>query len=131
MITMYTNENCPYCKQVKEELEKQNIEFLNKLTSEHTADWQEIVNLTGMPTVPTIKYNDEYFIAGRDFGGPQQLVTMLNSYTDSPHDQSKRIFERMKTLNYNIIMAFNRMDGILRQIETKLNTEENVDKSTD
>ena len=30
----------------------------------------------------------------------------------------------MKTLNYNIIMAFNRMDSILRQIETKLNTEE-------
>jgi hypothetical protein len=94
-------------------------------TIEYKAEWQVIVNLTGMPTVPTIEYNDEYFVPGRDFGNPKQLVSMLRSHADSPHEQSKRTFERVKTLNYNMGQAFQRMDQLLRQIETKLNVEEN------
>ena len=35
----------------------------------------------------------------------------------------------MKTFNYNINMAFGRLDQLLRQIETKINTDEH--KSTD
>ena len=47
------------------------------------------------------------------------------------------IFERVKSLNYNMYTAFGRLDQMLKNIElkldnieTKLNTEENVDKST-
>ena len=90
-------------------------------TVEHKDQWQEIVNLTGIPTVPTIEYNNEYFVPNRDFGTPQQLVIMLKAYTDSPYKQSKRIFERVKTLNYNMGQAFQRMDQLLKQIENKLN----------
>ena len=121
MIKVYTNETCPYCKQVKEELTKNNVEFTNMNTVEHKDQWQEIVNLTGIPTVPTIEYNNEYFVPNRDFGTPQQLVIMLKAYTDSPYKQSKRIFERVKTLNYNMGQAFQRMDQLLKQIENKLN----------
>ena len=121
MIKVYTNETCPYCKQVKEELTKNNVEFTNMNTVEHKDQWQEIVNLTGIPTVPTIEYNNEYFVPNRDFGPPQQLVIMLKAYTDSPYKQSKRIFERVKTLNYNMGQAFQRMDQLLKQIENKLN----------
>ena len=134
MIKVYTNETCPYCKQVKEELTKNNVEFTNMNTVEHKDQWQEIVNLTGIPTVPTIEYNNEYFVPNRDFGTPQQLVIMLKAYTDSPYKQSKRIFERVKTLNYNIYTAFNKLEQTLKNIELKLdklNTKENVDKSTD
>ena len=120
-IIIYTNEQCPYCKQVKEELTKNNVEFTNMNTVEHKDQWQEIVNLTGIPTVPTIEYNNEYFVPNRDFGTPQQLVIMLKAYTDSPYKQSKRIFERVKTLNYNMGQAFQRMDQLLKQIENKLN----------
>ena len=121
MIKVYTNETCPYCKLVKEELTKNNVEFTNMNTVEHKDQWQEIVNLTGIPTVPTIEYNNEYFVPNRDFGTPQQLVIMLKAYTDSPYKQSKRIFERVKTLNYNMGQAFQRMDQLLKQIENKLN----------
>ena len=55
---------------------------------------------------------------------------MLRNYTDSPYEQSKRSFEGIKTLNYNIHQAFTRMDQLLRQIETKLNTKEDEHKST-
>jgi len=129
-ITVYTNETCPYCKSVKEELTKENIEFEEKIGKDWESEWQEVVNLTGMPTIPTIKCNDEYLVPNRDFGNPQQLMSMLKAYTDSPYKQSKRAFERIKTLNYNMHQAFTRMDQLLRQIETKLNIENNEHKST-
>tara|TARA_R100001463_G_scaffold99977_2_gene154428 strand:- start:338 stop:715 length:378 start_codon:yes stop_codon:yes gene_type:complete len=122
-IEIYTNKTCPYCKQIKEEMTKQGVVFENKDTSENKSEWQEIVNLTGIPTVPTIKCNDEYFVPNRDFGSPEQLVIMLKTYSDSPYNQSKRIFEKIKTLNYNMGQAFQKMDQLIRQIETKLNIE--------
>ena len=55
-ITIYTNSTCGYCKQLKDELNKNNIEFKEKLISKFTVEWQDVVNLTGLPTTPTIKY---------------------------------------------------------------------------
>jgi glutaredoxin len=124
-IEIYTNETCPYCKSIKEELTKADIEFENKFTNENEEEWQKIVNLTGMPTVPTIKYGDDFLVPQRDFGNPQNLINILNNESGSEYSYSRRTFEKMKTLNSNINMAFNRLDQLLRKIETKLNTEEN------
>jgi glutaredoxin len=129
-IKIYTNETCPYCKSIKEEFNKENIKFEERIGKDWESKWQEVVNLTGMPTVPTVEYNNEYFVPGRDFGNGQQLIKMLEAYADSPHEQSKRIFERVKTLNYNMGQAFQRVDQLLRQIENKLNIKENEHKST-
>ena len=128
-ITIYTNSTCGYCKQLKDELNKNNIEFKEKLISEFTVEWQDVVNLTGLSTTPTIKYKEEYFVPGRDYQNPQQLINILQSFPDSSYDYNRRAFERIKTLNYNINMAFGRLDQLLRQIETKINTDEH--KSTD
>ena len=128
-ITIYTNNNCGYCKQLKDELNKNNIEFKEKLTQDFAVEWQDVVNLTGLPTTPTIKYKEEYFVPGRDYQNPQQLMNILETFPDSSHDYNRRAFERIKTLNYNINMAFGRLDQLLRQIETKINTDEH--KSTD
>ena len=130
-IIIYTNETCPYCKQIKEKLTEEKIEFENKLTSEFKNEWQDVIDLTGMPTVPTIYYKNNYFIPNRDFGNVEGLIVLLKNYKESEFSESRQILERMKTLNTNMIMAFSRMDGILRQIETKLNTKEDVNKSTD
>ena len=124
-ITIYTNETCPYCKSIKEELTNANIKFENKLTTENEAEWNSIVNLTGIPTVPTIKYGDDFLVPQRDFGNPQHLINILSNESGSEYSYSRQTFERVKTLNNNINMAFNRLDQMLRQIETKLNTEEN------
>ena len=128
-ITIYTNSNCGYCKQLKDELNKNNIEFKEKLISEFTVEWQDVVNLTGLPTTPTIKYKEEYFVPGRDYQNPQQLMNILETFPDSSHDYNKRTLERVKTLNYNMSIAFGKLDQLLRQIETKINTDEH--KSTD
>ena len=123
-LEIYTNETCPYCKQIKEELTKNNIDFEDKLTSDFEAEYQSIVSLTGMPTVPTIKYANEYFLPGRDFQNPQQLTNLLETFEVSKYDDSRRVLERVKTLNFHINTAFGRLDQLLRKIETKLNTED-------
>ena len=129
-IEIYTNETCPYCKQIKEELTKNNIEFEDKLTSDFKDEYQSIVSLTGMPTVPTIKYANEYFLPGRDFQNPQQLTNLLETFEVSKYDDSRRVLERVKTLNFHINTAFGRLDQLLRKIETKINKKDEH-KSTD
>jgi glutaredoxin len=119
-ITVYTNETCPYCKQIKEELTKNNIDFENILTTNDPEEWQSIVNFTGMPTVPTICMNGEYFVPGRDFGNADLLIKLIKNYTPSLYTTAEDALEKIKTLNYNMSMAFNRTNQILTKIEEKL-----------
>ena len=128
-IEIYTNNNCKYCQQLKDELSKNNIKFKEKLTSDFRDEYQQIVNLTGIPTTPTIKYEGEYFVPGRDYGNPQQLINLLETFKSSEYNDSRRVLERVKTLNFHINTAFGRLDQLLRKIETKINTDEH--KSTD
>jgi len=123
-IIIYTNETCPYCKQIKEELTKNNIEFKNVLTSDEKDNWQAIVNLTGMPTVPTINFNGNYLVPGRDFGNTDSLIKLIQNYKESNFTIQEITLEKLKTLHYNISTAFNRTNQILTQIETKINTDE-------
>ena len=116
-ITVYTNEMCPYCKQIKEELTKNNIEFKELSTSEDKNGYQAIVNLTGMGTVPTIKINDSYFVPGRDFGNPEQLLSAIDNYKDPTFSIETMIYEKIKTLNYNMYNAFKQIDNILKKLE--------------
>ena len=76
-IIIYTQLTCHYCKVVKDALNKDNIEFEERLINEHPLAWKKITNLTNMPTTPTIHYKDNYFIAGRDFPNPDILISIL------------------------------------------------------
>ena len=125
-------ETCAYCKTIKEELTKNNIEFEEKINSENQDEWDKVVSLTKIPTTPTIYYKNNYFIPQRDFGNPQGLIELLKNFKESEFDLSHQNNEMLKTLNYNISIAFGRLDQLLRQIE--INTKkENKDehKSTD
>ena len=128
-IEIYTASTCGYCKTLKDELTKNNIEFEEKLTTDFKNEYQAIVNLTGLATTPTIKYKGEYFLPGRDYGNPQQLINLLETFKSSEFNDSRRVLERVKTLNFHINTAFGRLDQLLRKIETKINTDEH--KSTD
>ena len=118
-IRIYTNETCPYCKTVKEELEKKDIKFINMDTTRHKIAWEDITNLTGMPTVPTIECGDEFLVPGRDFGNPAHLINIIENYREYNYDYTRRTLEKVKTLNHNIGQAFQNLDKILKQIETK------------
>ena len=129
-IIIYTSETCPYCKTVKETLKKENIKFTEKLISNFKNEWQDIGELTGIPTLPTIVFNKEYFVPGRDFFSPEHLANIIKMFKKSKYGYSIRSFERIKSLNFNMSNAFNQLQIALNKIENKLNTEENVDKST-
>jgi len=129
-ITIYTSETCPYCKTIKEQLEKENIKFKEKLSSKFQKEMNEITDLTGLAQLPTLLFNSEYFVPGRDFFNPEHLINLIKNSKKSKFDYSIRSFERIKTLNFNILNAFNKLDATLRNIENKLNTEKNEHKST-
>tara|TARA_R100000544_G_C2170109_1_gene31814 strand:- start:42 stop:431 length:390 start_codon:yes stop_codon:yes gene_type:complete len=124
-IIIYSNETCPYCKQIKELLTTNKIEFENRFTSEYKNEWQEIVNLVGMSTVPTILFEGEYLVPSRDFGNPDGLLHVLNNYVPSSFTKERLILEKIKTLNFNMSMAFNKTSQILTEIENKLKPENN------
>ena len=119
-ITIYTAATCSYCKTLKEELEKNNIEFEDRITSEWKDEWHKIISLTGMPTTPTICYEDSYFIPARDFGNPQQLVEILKHFQKPTFSETKQTLEKIKTLNYSINMTFRNITQLLKTIEQKI-----------
>jgi len=123
-IIIYTNETCPYCKQIKEELTKNNIEFEDRLTNKFEDEWNKINTLTGLPNVPTIVYKNNHFAPGRDYRNAQHLADILKNFKENDYSIEKQLFEKVKTLNYNIHAAFSRLDHMLKQIEIKLNTED-------
>ena len=122
-ITIYTQSACGYCKTIKDTLDKNNIEFEEKLINEHLNEWQKINSLTNMPTTPTIHYKENYFVAGRDFPSPEVLINVLKNFVNTGDISLFKVLENIKTLNYNMATAFGRLDQLLRQIETKLNKE--------
>tara|TARA_B110000211_G_C13567184_1_gene330392 strand:+ start:58 stop:453 length:396 start_codon:yes stop_codon:yes gene_type:complete len=128
-IIIYTNETCPYCKQIKEELTKNNIEFENMLTDNNRDEWNDIVFLTGIPSVPTIFHSEEYLVPGRDFRSAEHLVEIINNRKVTSFSAEKRTIEMLKTLNYNIGAAFSRTNQILTQIETKLKVKDDGETS--
>ena len=120
-IIIYTNEQCPYCKQIKEELNKNGIGYEERLTKDWLRDWQDISGLTGMPTVPTIYFENNYLVPSRDFRNPQHLLDMLKDFKESKFTIEQQSLEKLKTLNYNISIAFAKLDQVIRKMETKIN----------
>ena len=130
-IIIYTNKTCPYCQAIKDELTKENIEFNERVTIEWLSNWNEVVSLTGLPSVPTIIYKDEYFVPGRDFRSAPHLIEILKTFENYKHDNSiELISQKLKTLNFNTQQAFGKLDYLLKQIENKLNIQDNEHKST-
>jgi len=132
-VIVYSNTTCPYCKEVKEKLTEKEIEFESRLTADFKEEWHNVISLTGMAQVPTIFYKNMYLVPGRDYGNVNGLMMMLENLKGINKNISleQGTLERLKTLTYHIQTAFGRTDQLLRKIETKLNTEENVDKSND
>ena len=130
-ITIYTSKTCPYCDTVKDKLQDANIKFTEIDIIEHKKAWRGVVNLTANPVTPTIEINGEFLLPGRDFQQPEQLVDVISNFKKSKYDDNRRILELLKTLNFNIFTAFNRMQHVLQQItDNTKKEEENEHKST-
>ena len=130
-ITIYTSKTCPYCEQIKDKLKESSIEFIEKDIVESKEEWTDVAGLTNNPVTPTIEINGEFLLPGRDFQQPEQLVDVISNFKKSKYDDNRRILELLKTLNFNIFTAFNRMQHVLQQItDNTKKEEENEHKST-
>ena len=127
-ITIYTSKACQYCDQVKKSLTESSIEFTEVDIIEYKDVWNSVKDLTATPVTPTIEINNEFLLPGRDFVNPQNLIEIVSNFKESQYDNNHRVLELVKTLNYNIFSAFNRLSNVLQQIENKLNKEENGNK---
>ena len=130
-IIIYTNETCSYCKTIKDKLKESSIEFIEKDIVKSKEKWEEIYNLTGMPTTPTIEIDGEFLVPGRDFQQPEHLIEIIPNFKKSKYDDSRRTLELLKTLNFNIFTAFQGLQQILQRIENNTKKEiKNEHKST-
>ena len=134
MLTIYTSESCHYCKQIKEVLMRNKIDYTEKTTTDFNKEWNNIVDLLGSNMLPTILFKGNYLTPGRDFNNPQDILTYMKDFTLTEHSVEHKTLERLRTLNYSIHLAFRNLDGILREIDRKINLleqkEENEHKST-
>jgi glutaredoxin len=119
-IIIYTNENCGYCKELKDILKDKEIEFTEIVTTDYERQWNKVQAITHMSTTPTILFKDSYFIPERDFNHPGQAVQILNSYEKPDLNSGDVMLERMKTLNYNIVFALSTLDRVIKNINGKL-----------
>tara|TARA_R100000315_G_C5147468_1_gene84409 strand:+ start:194 stop:631 length:438 start_codon:yes stop_codon:yes gene_type:complete len=125
-ILVYTTKECSYCKSIKDTLDKENIKYTELPTSEegNKKAWYDITNTTGMPTVPTVIFKDEIFVAGRDFQTPDVLIQIINNYQKPSCTDTELTYQRLRTLNYGIQTSMQRLDGLLKTIESKITTIE-------
>ena len=123
-IIMYASDSCNYCKTIKEKLQEEDIDFKVRLINEFEEDWNNVINTTGMASLPTLYYKDNFFLPGRNFANPEHLIQIIKSYKKVTFDDTKVLLERLYSLNYNISVAFGRLDNLLKQIENKTNTDE-------
>ena len=144
IVTIYTNKNCGYCTTTKDKFSEKEVEFIEKESSEYANEWNEVSRLTGLPTFPTIKFNNEYYIPGRDFNNPDQIVDYIkewDSNNEIKQSNDVKLLEAFKTLTFTLNRSFARLQQDLEQLKnqeyTITKTQENnqnpqnVNKSTD
>ena len=77
-ITIYTANTCGYCKTIKEEFEKSNIKFENRLTNEWKDEWNKVVQIFWHANYAKLYTTKIIFYTSKRFW---QWFTTVNKYT--------------------------------------------------
>ena len=142
-VTIYISKNCGYCTTIKEKFDEKEVKFTEKEISEHNGEWNEVSRLTGLPTTPTIEFNNNYYIPGRDFQNPDQIINYIKNWdvkNESSQSNDVKLLEAFKTLTFTLNMSLNRLQQSFSTLEQKVTsiiepstqeTPQDVNKSTD
>jgi len=119
-IIIYTTEGCDYCTDIKKRLEEANVEFGDRPAKEWPVAWQRVMRITGLGTFPTFEVGDEFFVPGRDYNNPDQIVNYLKNYTKPEEDYpiELQLMQSFKTMAYSINQGITKM---LQELKNKEN----------
>ena len=117
-IIVYTNSTCGACKVMKETLNKEKIKFVEKLITKHQEEWNLVTYITGLNMFPTISVGEDYFIPGRDYHQPQQIVEYLKNIDKlNQYSDETKLLQAFKTLTFSVNNVFQRMFQQLEQLK--------------
>jgi len=90
VTVVYTMKGCPFCVMIKEELEKENIPFLERDIDEYQEEYDEFSKVTENDYVPSLMLltlddkdnatNVELLAPERDFNDIYEGVKMVKRY---------------------------------------------------
>ena len=122
-VTIYTHKNQQHCKQFIDHLTQEGIKFteIDASEGEGLDEWNKVVSITNLGMFPTVLVNQNFLVQRRDFQNGQQLIGAIqyfgNPKFENPTFEGK-IFEQMKTNNYNLFTRFQQLEGKLNPIMT-------------
>ena len=106
-IILYNQpDSCGICNKIKELLESEGINYVDKIISENESEYNEVLSLINFGSRPIAVVNGYFLAYKRDFNSPEELVNQLRwvgnpSHVNSSHDN--KVLEHLKTTQYYIL----------------------------
>lgn len=79
-------EKCPHCIELKNELQKQKIPYVEFKIHEEKAVWEQVVKQTGLRHLPTVFISEgdtemgPVYVSGRDFQTTEKIIGIIKKY---------------------------------------------------
>tara|TARA_Y100001938_G_C7777655_1_gene276386 strand:- start:60 stop:533 length:474 start_codon:yes stop_codon:yes gene_type:complete len=124
-IKMYTQPNCLYCKNIKEDLTKNEIEFeeIDISQEENREEWNLVTRLSGLGLTPTITFRDQIWAPNRDFQDGKGLIQRLIYFRDNPLTEptEEDKFQIILNSTKNLAMSLSNLHQLIANISSKVN----------
>lgn len=81
-VTIYTMSDCPYCADLKEKLEKENIEYRNVDIDlpENQKEFGQILEVSKAEEVPILKIDKQLFVPNISFKSINEAVELTKKF---------------------------------------------------
>ena len=86
-VCVFTMKGCPHCKQLKDRLTKEDIDFVEYNVDEHQALWLQIVSQLKNELLPTVFLKNDETYSG--------IVLMPNITVKDEDDMVQKIIENL------------------------------------
>ena len=124
-IKIFTQPNCLYCKNIKEALTENEIEFdtIDISKSENREEWNLVTRLSGIGMTPTITFRDQIWAPNRDFQDAKSLIQRLRYFLDNPLEapNEEDRFQILINANKNLAMSLQNIHQLVMNVHSKVN----------
>tara|TARA_Y100000004_G_C8858542_1_gene387930 strand:+ start:395 stop:823 length:429 start_codon:yes stop_codon:yes gene_type:complete len=119
-LTVYTQSGCPACKDIKDVLNKNNINFIEKdAGEEYEKEFDNLAAIIGVWATPTLVYGSHILVSGRDFYNANEVPFTLDVYDNLSFNDTFVTLQRLKTFESNTQQALEYIVETLQKIENR------------